>query len=628
MSAIVIERILSLSNKEIKMPENKILFSDDDLYKGIWQNGELEAYKINKELEIQAGYAGSTRIYKSKFEEAKKTFFREKHEADKSRKVDFLDLPKLNIPNGYKMELNNGILKFDEKEMDFVQIFPQIVILEERYINIDSGEEKNKITFVDRLQKKSLIIDAEMISTATSITKLRNSGVMVTSENAKDLVRFLSEFLACNIYAIEPKKSISRVGWNDEEFIPYGECCIFDGEQENKHLYESISKSGDYEQWIEYVKKLRKNKLLRLQMAASFASPLIELTGSLPFVFHLWGGTGSGKTVGLAVSMSIWGNPAMGKLLRTMNMTQNAMMSTATFLYSLPFAGDELQIIKNRWQGYDNLIMAITEGIDRGRMDGHINRKTKKWNCNFLFTGEEPCTIQSSGGGTKNRVIEIECTEKVVENGNETINFVNANYGYAGEKYIELLKQYNIKQEFSDIFKEMMEFSKSTEKQAMSLSLMLLADKIVAKNIFDETPMQINEVAHLLKSSSDVDISERAYSFVFDWITVNQAFFKREVNDCGTNTKVYGRLDDNIAYIVNSVLKDELSKEGFSLEAVLRQWREKGYILPNSQGRNIHSTRIHGIKASCFKFDFSHIKTDEEIEKSEQLVKDALENEF
>lgn len=627
----IIERLIQLNEKELKDPINKSIFSDDDLYVEIWKNGELEAYKINKKLEIQAAYAGATRIYKKKYEESRSRFLRDKNEVDKSKKIDFLDLPELNIPTGYKFDINGGIMKFNESEMAFESVFPQVVIIEERYINIDTDEEKNKITFIDRLKKKSLIVDAETVSSASSIIKLRNLGIMVTSENAKALVAFLSEFLSVNMYAIEPKKSISRAGWNKCEFIPYDNSCIFDGELENKHLFESISCSGDYDEWVDYVRELRKQKNLRFQMAASFASPLIELTGLLPFVFHLWGGTGSGKTVGLMVAMSIWGNPAMGKMVRTMNMTQNSMMTTAAFLYSLPFAGDELQIIKNKWNGYDNLIMAITEGVDRGRMDGHVNRRLKNWNCNFLFTGEEPCTTFSSGGGTKNRVIEIECTEPVVLNGNEAVNFVKANYGLAGEKYIRSISEYDIQKEFEKIFKEFVEAAGSTEKQAMSLALMLLADKIACEQIFGEMPLQAKDVAHLLKSSNDVDVSERAFSYIMDWISINQSCFSSEKETLSTNSKIYGRMnrhDENIVYVVNSMLKDELHSAGFSLEAVIGKWREKGYSIPNSQGKNIHSTRINGVKSTCYKLDLSSFRTDEDIEIEQSFENQAELIEF
>lgn len=59
-------------------------------------------------------------------------------------------------------------------------------------------------------------------------------------------------------------------------------------------------------------------------MAASFASVLLEPLGCLSFVFHLWGGSGTGKTVGMMVAASVWGNPAEGALTRTLNSTPNA----------------------------------------------------------------------------------------------------------------------------------------------------------------------------------------------------------------------------------------------------------------------------------------------------------------
>ena len=631
MTGNLIETLMNLSEKEVKIPENKCIFGESDLYLQMWEKGELEAYKINKKLEIQAAYAGASRIYKKNYEESRKNFLRLKEGADESYKIDFLDLPKLNIPQGYKMDLNQGILKFDENLMSYEPVFPQVVIIEDRYVNIETDMETNKIIFIDRLKKKNLVVEAETLSNVRSITKLRNAGVLVTSENAKDLVVFLSEFLAANIYNIEPKKSISRLGWIKGNFIPFDDNCVFDGESVNKPLYDSICSAGDYLEWVEYTEKLRKNKLLRLQMAASFASPLIELTGALPFVFHLWGGTETGKTVSLLISMSIWGNPAMGKLTRTMNMTQNSMMTTASFLYSIPFAGDELQIIKSRWQGYDNLIMAVTEGVDRGRMDGHVNRELKNWNCNFLFTGEEPCTTTKSGGGTKNRVIEIECTEKILTNGNEVANFARANYGYAGPDFIEHVKEYDIPAEFDIIYKELLKITGSTEKQMISFALLLLADKIASEKIYMQEPLCVQDISYLLRNKNDVDTSERAYAHIIDWISVNQSCFSSETETLMTNKQIYGRVDrkdDNIIFINNTILREELAKQDFSIEAVVAKWKDKGYLLCNSQGKNVHSTRINGIKVSAYKIDLSHFRTDEDTEEEFLLEKQAENDEF
>ena len=611
----LLETILNLDDKSLKIPENKVHFSSDSLYRDIWKNGEVEAFRYLKDLEIKAQIAGATREFKKRFQEARANYIKGVEGVNEEQVIDFMDLPRLTIPRGYRVEPNTGISKFNESTLTFDQICPQVVFIESRYINIDSGEEKNKITFIDRFRPKSLVVEAETVSNSRSIVKLRNSGIMVTSENARELVIFLSEFLSVNIYKIEPENSISRVGWHKGEFIPFTDTFVFDGEKENKHLFEAIDTSGDLDSWVNYFKDLRKNKLFRMQLAASFSSPLIELTNSLPFVFHLWGGTGAGKTVALMASMSVWGNPSMGKLVRTMNMTQNSMMTTAGFLYNIPFAGDELQIIKSRWSNYDNLIMAITEGVDRGRMDGHVNRELKRWHCNFLFTGEEPCTTSSSGGGAKNRVIEIECTHKLIENGNEVVNFVKENYGLAGRKFLESIDLSTIQAEYIEIFNELIKDSKSTEKQAMSLALILLADRITCRCLFNDEPLKISDVVDYLKDDTDVDISERAFSYLVDWIAINKQYFSGETEDMQPAKQVYGKIDrkdENIIYIINTSIKDALHNSGFSLEAIVNKWKEKGYLIPSSSGRNVHAgVRINGARATCYKINLESIQEDE-----------------
>ena len=109
----------------------------------------------------------------------------------------------------------------------------------------------------------------------------------------------------------------------------------------------------------------------------------------------------------------------MGGLVKTMNMTKNAIMRNAAFLCSIPFAGDELQTIKDKWQGnFDQLIYQITEGVDRGRAKAYGGvEDTKTWKNSFIFTGEEPITKVNSGGGSKNRVIEIAIDGPLVADG-------------------------------------------------------------------------------------------------------------------------------------------------------------------------------------------------------------------
>ena len=82
------------------------------------------------------------------------------------------------------------------------------------------------------------------------------------------------------------------------------------------------------------------------------------------------------------VAMSVWGNPEIGKLVKSLNSTQVALARYASFVHNIPFAGDELQTIKNKWESFDKLIMYLCEGMDKGRgtAAGGLEEQ-KEWRC-------------------------------------------------------------------------------------------------------------------------------------------------------------------------------------------------------------------------------------------------------
>jgi len=482
---------------------------------------------------------------------------------------------------------NNGNIAFDIAST--IPIMPT-AILE----NTDSGIEKVKIEFYKN-GWKSIICDRSTTASSCKIIEIANAGVEVNTENSKMLVKYLADCVSMNLDSLPKFKALGRLGWVNDKFMPYDSDLLFDGEKENKFLYEAVESAGTLDAWVEFMKPLRQNLYLRLLMAASFASPLIEKVNALPFVFHLWGGTGSGKTVGLMAAMSIWGNPKMGKMVRTMNMTANSMMSTAAFLCNFPFAGDELQTIKNRWEGYDNLIMKVTEGIDRGRMSYDKLNELKSWKCSFLFTGEEPCTKASSGGGTKNRVIEIECADKVVDNGNQIVNFINKNFGYAGIEFINGIKQEkNLAEHYSNIFNDIMTKCNTTEKQAIAMALMLLGDRLAVKYIFkDEKVLQLSDVSKFLSSAEEVDIAERAYDHVINLAARHSSRFTE--TNAGEH---WGKINGNYILFSKNALEKEMALEGFDFDAVKNKWFQKGYLVKSKTNRFFHQTQVFGIRAS------------------------------
>jgi uncharacterized protein (DUF927 family) len=569
------------------------------------------------QLRSRARKLGVTRDFDTLYK-ANQLAFIQKNKQAGSNVIKFTDCPLPNLKCGKWECTDLGVHKeiinnFVPQKVTACQ-HPILPI--ERLSNLDDGTEKIKIAFYKDGYWKDFVVNRSMVANKSNIIQLADRGIEVTSENAKDLVAYISDVVTLNMGDIPVHKSISRLGWIEDDFAPYVDGIKYDGDIAFKDVYEAVSFSGDYEKWKNKMLFLRKNKILRLLLASSFASPLIERLGILPFIIHVWGGTGAGKTVGLMVAMSIWGNPELKKLVRSMNATQVSLGRTASFLHSIPFAGDELQIIKSRWDNYDQLIMFLTEGIDRGRGKAYGGiEELKQWKCCFLFSGEEPITKDGSGGGAKNRVIEIECTENVVDDGNAIANLVRENYGYAGKDYIQHLPdRRELQERYREIFKKVLEECDTTEKQAMAMSAILLADELSCKIIFRDVPLKISDIKDYLRSKADVDVPTRAYEWVVSWIARNTNRFTDQDN----NGEIWGKidLDNNCCMVLKDVLTEQMSRAGFEYPAVVRKWAENGYIDRNSQGRYYFNTKCYGIKGNYVKVVFNN---------EENIVEEDLE---
>ena len=540
------------------------------------------------------------------------------------QKTKFTDQP-LELVCGEWTANDLGVraVRYDKNAMPIpVQACSHPLLPVEILKNVDTAEERITLSYFKSASWQSITVDRSVCANTNKIVDaLSQFGIEVTSDNAKNLVRYISDCVGLNPLTLNPKKSISRLGWSGGEFMPYAEDIVYDGDRDFDPIFQNIKEHGSFEIWKNHCSELRKNKIVRMAFAASAGSSMIELLNILPFVFHIWSGeSGTGKTVAIMAAMSIWGNPKMGGLVKTMNTTKVGIMRNAAFLYSIPYAGDELQTMKDKWTtNFDQLIYQITEGVDkgRGRAAGGVE-ETKTWKNSFIFTGEEPVTKANSRSGSKNRVIEIEVEGKLLKDGNHTVSVLTENYGFAGKKLVEYLQGTETKklqEEYKKYFDEMCQLD-TTEKQAMAMSCILVADRILTELIFaDETPLTIKDVEMYLRSAKEVDISERSYQTVLNWIARNPMRFRNPIGpDAENKGEVWGRIDTDedhpekppVAVINKDVLCDFLEDGGFDYAAVSKKWAERDRLITNSQGKYVHQTKVYGIKASYIKLKFEN----------------------
>ena len=327
----------------------------------------------------------------------------------------------------------------------------------------------------------------------------------------------------------------------------------------------------------------------RILLAASFASPILSVVGSLPFFVHLWGvDSGTGKTVALMLAASVWGDPALGSYTQTFNSTQVGQERTAAFLNHLPFCIDELQLTKDSRgkSNYDVYQLAQGVGRARGRKNGGIDA-APTWSCCFLTTGESPIVNGSAGAGAVNRVIDIECTagSAVIKDGQRIAGCLKQNYGFAGEAFVSHLYESEAMQEqirkiYNDYYRELCE-GETTEKQAMAAAAILTADYLATHWIFnqidhDGDALTVDDIRKFLASKDAVSAGNRAYDYMCDWVATNINHFNSDASAAMGET--YGFLGDDMAYVIPSVFRTALQEVGYSDKAVLSYLRSNRLI--------------------------------------------------
>ena len=214
------------------------------------------------------------------------------------------------------------------------------------------------------------------------------------------------------------------------------------------------------------------------------------------------------------------------------------------------------------------------------------NLPTRSWRCAFLFTGEEPCTTNTSGGGTKNRVFEINYTDKIIPNGNETVSIITENYGHAGVQYIDYVaaNKDRVRQLYADYLARILSSTDCSDKQAMVGALILVGDTLASEVIFGDKPLTPTDIAPFLKSEAEVLTHDRAYERTISWIVKNSNRF----NPMQNYGEIWGmenrKNNGETMFILYDVLEDALQDMHFSFDAVKKAWADRGLLIKCNGG--------------------------------------------
>lgn len=519
-----------------------------------------------------------------------------------------------NMQCGSWVASDNGIYTYNSQSgaLDVLACYHPILPIE-RLKNLETGEEQIKLAYKRNNHWQEIIVPKTMVTSASKIVALSGRGISVTSENAKQLVRYLSDVENLNDEYINVQYSSSKLGWVGGGFIPYDKDIIFDGDTRFKQIFESIQELGNRELWYSHVKELRSTGRVEIKfmLAAAFASVLLHPLGGLPFFVDLWGETEGGKTVTLMLAASVWANPDESRYIGDFKTTDVALEAKADMLNHLPVILDDTSKTSARIRdNFEGVVYDLCSGKGKSRSNKElgINRENR-WKNVILTNGERPLNSYVNQGGAINRILEVECGDKVYKNPQRTAELLKRNYGFAGKdfvKAVETIGTEKITEMQHEIMAELQDDEKM-QKQSLSLSVLLTADKIATEWLFkDGCYISLEDAKKVLVDRNELSDNERCYRFVQDKVAMNGQRF-----DSDTKCEKWGIIEHGYAIFYNSAF-DQICKEGgFSKKSFLT-WANKKGLLQTQADRLTKVKKIDGSSVRCVWLNLDDSGTDEE----------------
>lgn len=580
------------------------ILSDEVLTEVFEQEDEIYKARLLLSLEDRAAQLG----VKGKFTELVKAFKRvEKATRQKKKQQSTLVDNWTNFTGEYDNMMcgswvasDDGIYTFNKDYSNEVIVCYHPILPVERLRNLETGEEQLKLAFKRNHTWREVIVPKDLVSSASKIVALSKLGVAVTSENAKLLVKYLSDVENLNDDHIPVQKSTSKLGWIGNGFMPYDTEIIFDGDTRFKQVFESINKHGKRDVWYKHMKELRRSGRMEIKflLAASFASVLLKPLGGLPFFVDLWGETEGGKTVTLMVAASVWANPDESQYIGDFKTTDVALEAKSDMLNNLPMILDDTSKTSARIRdNFEGVVYDLCSGKGKSRSNRELgmNRENRWKNC-ILTNGERPLNSYVSQGGAINRILEVECGEKVYQDPQKTADIVKKNYGHAGHDFVDIVKRIGI-DSIRDVQEEILEELQDDEKmqkQSLSLSIVLTADRIATDFLFkDNQYISINDAREVLVDRNELSDNERCYRYLLDKVAMNPQRF-----DLDTNVEKWGIIEKGYAIFFNQAFEELCRAGGFSKKSFL-SWADRKALIQTQAGRMNKTKKIDGNVYRC-----------------------------
>ncbi len=485
-----------------------------------------------------------------------------------------------------------------------------------RTSDIHEHTETTRLVYRRGDEWRSLSVPRSKIAIAREAAGLADHGVAVSSNDARDVVRYLLAFEKANLARLPHTRTTQQLGWQGEggklgflwgSQLIGGAGLEFRGaDLGDDQIAAGFHARGSHDEWKALIGQLKAYPRALLALYAGLVPPLISIVGGANFVIDWSFVTSTGKTTALKVGASAWGCPderADETVLYSWDASRVWIERASAILNGLPLILDETKRARNERQVAQTLY-DVANGRGRGRGTPKGLARAGSWNTVLLSTGEAPITSFSQDGGTRARCIPLwgapfggtdANTAKLVSSLGRGLS---EHYGHAAPKLVEFLAENRdrwpvyreVHRKLRDGYADQADGDSVLGRMSdylatLSLVQALAVDSGATPDLGDPIDALWDELA---ATGADADRAQAALEMVYSWAARNESnFYGRHREDQNGDPLPpaqgwAGRWDKGDDWQLLSFFPDKLRGllKGFEFdpEAVLRTWKDREWL--------------------------------------------------
>lgn len=553
--------------------------------------------------------------------------------------LDREDVPDLVIPPTWEIG-PSGLWKARQTAEDVVleRVLHEPLFVTRRFHDLDTDAVSLSLgwTLPGGRLREAIVPRAQAMD-ARELVKLAAMGAPVNSAVSGLLVRWLADLEGVNRNLLPSGWASTRCGWlgRQMKYFLHGSELLSAGEplhdvrllaqEGGGQLLGYLRSEGTWEGWCAVVEKIAPFPLAMLGIYAACAAPLLRILLCDNFIVDWACRAGRGKTTSLRLGMSCFGTPEEGNgLIRSWSSTATGAERVALALCDLPMALDDSAKIPDRDKpkvASTLYMIANGSGKTRGTRTGldHV----AAWKTVCLSSSEASVTTFTQDEGVQARVISVQGYPLGENNGalaEEIRADLTRHYGHAGPRLIRwLLDRRDQWETLQELNRERIEYwrAQASNQMAARCAKYIAAMEIAAQILHAELGVPaptVDVFAELWGRTQDVtaaaDKAASAMASAFAWAVANRAGFwspegtpkppiagwlgrwdriatsspargSWEEDDPAAMT--WGDDPENL-YFFPDVLNRLLSQLGYQPQAMIAEWKERGWIRTSGKG--------------------------------------------